>query len=82
MNARAQLEKIQTYFIIDSMIEEASICFATLQLDDITYEWQQHDMITQDHGAINSFDIFNLIMMDQFDRKDEDDYFKDLTMVR
>lgn len=61
------------------MIEEDVIQFATLDLDGIAYEWWQHAMTTQGHGAITSFDVFNRRMMYRFDRKDEDDHFKDLT---
>lgn len=38
-------------------------------------------MNTQGHGAIRTFDVFSQKMIDRFDRKDEDDYIKDLTTV-
>lgn len=39
-------------------------------------------MTMQGHKAITSFDVFNKRMIDHFDQKDEDDYLKDLTVVR
>lgn len=82
MTIRAWLQKLHTYFTLNPMIEEDFVRSPTLQLDGIVYEWWQHGMTTQGHGAITSFDVFRCRMMDWFDKKDEDDYFKDFTTVR
>lgn len=37
MNIRAQ--KLQTYFTLSTMVEEDVICFATLHLADLAYDW-------------------------------------------
>lgn len=64
------------------MMEEDAIRFATLHLDGLAYDWWQDGMTTQGHGAITSFDVINRRMIDRFDRKDEEDYFKDLTAMK
>lgn len=47
-----------SYFMLNPMMEEDAIRFATLHLDGIVYEWWQYGMATQGHGAITSFDVF------------------------
>jgi len=64
------------------MVKENAIQFTTLHLDGIAYDRWQHGMTTQGHIVITSFDIFRRRMINHFDQKDEDDYSKDLLVVK
>jgi len=45
---RAWLQKLHTYFTLNPKMEDDTIRFTTLHLDDLAYDWWQHSMTTKE----------------------------------
>lgn len=83
MTGRACLHQLQTYFTLNpSMVEEDAIHFASLHLEGDAQEWWRNGMISQGYSLITTFDEFGRRLAKRFDRKREDDYFRDMTTLR
>lgn len=83
MTARAWLHQLQMYFTLSpNMIEEDAIPFASLHFEGDVLEWWQHGVISQDYFHISSFDEFARRLVKRFDRKKENDYFRELTSLK
>ena len=82
ISARAWLQKLQTFFTLNPMKENDVVQFASLHREDAAYDWWYHGMTTQGHDQVTTFDDFSQRVMDRFDLKDNDEYFKELSNLR
>ena len=64
------------------MNESDAIKFASLQQEDATYDWWYHGMTTQGHDQVTTFDDFSQRVIDRFDLKDDEEYFKELSKLK
>ena len=53
--ARAWVQKLDTYFQLNQMIEIDAIKLATLHLDGEAHEWWYHGLVTLGHSSIPSY---------------------------
>ena len=82
ISARAWLQKLQTFFTLNPMKESDAIQFASLHLEDATYDWWYHGMTTQGHDQVTTFEDFSQRVIDRFDLKDDEEYFKELSKLK
>ena len=54
-SARIWVQKLDTYFQLNPMIEKDAIKLATLHLDEEAHEWWYHELVTLGHNTISSF---------------------------
>lgn len=79
MTTSAWLYQLKTYFTLSpNMLEEDAIHFASLHFEWDALEWWQHGVIGKDYSHISSFDEFAQRLVKQFDRKRENDDFKEI----
>ena len=64
------------------MWEKDAIKYATLHLDGEAHEWWQHGMTTLGHASIISYTEFTQRLIEIFDRKDPEIYFRELTQLQ
>lgn len=83
MTTRAWVHQLQKYLVLNpSMTEEEAINFSSLHFDGDALEWWRHGMSNQGYKSITSFEEFTRRLMKRFDRKRENDYFRDLNALR
>ena len=76
--ARDWVQKLDTYFQLNQMIEADAIKLATLRLDGETHEWWYHGLVTLGHANITSYLEFTQRLIERFDRKDPEIHFREL----
>ena len=75
---RIWVQKLETYFQLNPMIETDAIKLATLHLDDEAHEWWYHGLVTLGHNTITSYNDFTQRLMERFDKRDSDIHFREL----
>ncbi|XP_059075191.1 uncharacterized protein LOC131875172 [Cryptomeria japonica] len=80
--ARAWVQKLDTYFQLNLMLEEEAIKYVSLHLDDVAHEWWHHEQITLGHHLIGTYVEFTEKLIDRFDSKDPELHLKDLTQLK
>jgi hypothetical protein len=80
--ARAWVQKLDTYFQLNTMTEDEAIKFATLHLDGEAHEWWYHGLVTLGHANITSYLDFTQKLMERFDRKDLEIHFRELAQLK
>jgi hypothetical protein len=53
-STQAWVQKLDTYFKLNPMIESEAIIFATLHLEGEAHEWWYHGLVTLGHSHITS----------------------------
>jgi 5-methylcytosine-specific restriction endonuclease McrBC GTP-binding regulatory subunit McrB len=81
-SAQAWVQKLDTYFKLNSMMESEAINFATLHLEGEAHEWWYHGLVTLGYSRITSYLEFTERLRERFDRRDSELHFKDLTQLR
>jgi hypothetical protein len=81
-STQAWVQKLDIYFKLNQMIESEAISFATLHLEGQAHEWWYRGLMTLGHSHITSYLEFTERLMERFDRRDPELYFKDLTQLR
>jgi hypothetical protein len=79
---RAWVQKLDTCYKLNQMIEIEAINFVTLHLDGEAHKWWHHRLVTLDHSHITSYKEFTERLMDRFDMRDPEIHFMDLTQFR
>lgn len=51
-------------------------------LDGMAYDWWHHGLITQRHALVSTFDQFFQKVLTRFDKKDVEEYFKELDTLK
>jgi len=64
------------------MRETYAIKFASLPLDGIAYEWWHNGLTTLGHNKIVDFEEFYKRVLDRFERKDEEEYFREMATLQ
>lgn len=82
ISARAWLQKLQTYLSLNPMDEDKVVQFASLCLEGSAYDWWHHGLNTQGHKEIHTFDEFSIKVLDRFEQKDEEEYFRKLATLK
>ena len=59
-----------------------AIKLATLHLDGDAHEWWYHGLVTLGHNTIHSCREFTQKLMERFDRKDPEIYFRELAQLK
>lgn len=80
--ARAWVQKLDTYFQLNPMLEEEAIKYVALHLDGVAHEWWHHGQITLGHNLIGTYVEFTEKLIDRFDSKDLELHLKDLTQLK
>ena len=80
--ARAWVQKLDNYLQLNPMIETEAILFATLHLEGEAHEWWYHGLTTLGHSNVTSYLDFTQMIIDRFDRKDPELYFRELAQIR
>ena len=79
--ARIWVQKLDTYFQINPMMNIDAIKLATLHLDEEAHEWWYHGLVTLGHNTISSYCEFRQRLMERFDRKDLKIHFRELAQL-
>ena len=66
--ARAWVQKLDTYFQLNQMIEADAIKLEMLHLDGEAHEWWYHGLVTLGHANITSYLEFTQRVIERFDR--------------
>jgi hypothetical protein len=75
---RAWVQKLDTYFQLNPMIEAEEIKFATMHLDGESHEWWYLGLVTLGHATITSYLDFTHKLMERFDKKEPELNFMEL----
>ncbi|XP_057823527.2 uncharacterized protein LOC131035817 [Cryptomeria japonica] len=81
-SARTWVQKLDTYFQLNPMLEEDAIKYVALHLDGSAHEWWHHGMVTLGHNQIDTYAEFTERLIDRFDTKDLELHFKELAQLR
>ncbi|XP_059073754.1 uncharacterized protein LOC131874408 [Cryptomeria japonica] len=81
-SARTWVQKLDTYFQLNPMLEEDAIKYAALHLDGSAHEWWHHGMVTLAHNQIDTYAEFTERLIDRFDMKDPELHFMELAQLR
>jgi hypothetical protein len=80
--ARAWVQKLDTYFQLNPMVETDAIKLATLHLEGEAQDWWYHGMTTLGHAHIVTYAEFTGRLVHRFDRRDLEMSFRDLAQLR
>ena len=80
--AKNWVQKLDTYFQLNPMIETDAIKLATLHLDREAYEWWYHGLVTLGHNTITSYPGFTQRLIERFYQKDPEVHFRELAQLK
>jgi hypothetical protein len=80
--ARAWVQKLDTYFQLNPMMETDAIKLATLHLDGEAHDWWYHGLVTLGHNNITSYLDFTQRLIECFDKKDPEIHFRELAQLK
>ena len=80
--ARTWVQKLDTYFQLNPMIETDAIKLDTLHLDGESHEWWYHGLVTLGRNTITSYPDFTQRLIERFDRKDPEVHFRELAHLK
>lgn len=64
------------------MQDNEAIKFATMHLQGIPHDWWHHGLVTQNHRLIHSYQEFSNKLINRFDHKDVDMYYRELAQLK
>ena len=76
------VQKLDTYFQLNPMMEADAIKLATLHLDGDDHEWWYHGLVTLGHNTISSYSVFTQRLMERFDKRDPEIHFRELAQLK
>jgi hypothetical protein len=80
--ARAWVQKLDTYFQLNPMIEADAIKLATLHLDGEAHDWWYHGLVTLGHNNITTYVDFTQRLLERFEKKDPELHFRELAQLK
>lgn len=80
--ARAWVHKLDTYLSLCPIFEEDVVRFYMLHLDGVDHDWWYHGLVSLHHDHIVEYHEFVDRLIEKFDRKDPDTYFRELAQLR
>ena len=72
------MQKLDTYFQLNPIIEIDAIKLATFHLDGEAHEWSYHGLMKLGCNTITSYLDFTQRLIERFDRKDPEVHFREL----
>ena len=78
MTAQAWIHKLDTFLALRPMTKVEAIKYATLHLEGATHDWWYHGMVTLQHNQVTSYQDFMDRLVERFDKKDPEVYFREL----
>jgi hypothetical protein len=81
-STHAWVQNLDIYFKLKSMTESEAINLSTLHLDGEAHEWWYNGLVTLGHNHITLYLDFTERLMERFDKRDPELYFRDLTQLR
>ena len=78
VTTRAWIHKLDTYLALHPMSEVDAIRFRVLHLDGAAHDWWYHGLVFLQHDQITSYQEFVDRLIERFDRKDPEVYFREL----
>lgn len=82
VTSRVWVSKLDTFLNLRPMAEEDAIKFAALHLDGIAHDWWHHGMVTLQHDRITTYQEFIDRLVERFDKRDPELYFRDLAQLK
>jgi hypothetical protein len=82
MAARAWVQKLDTYFTLNPMLELEFIQYASIHFHGIAHEWWYNGMLTLEHVQITSYRVFTKRLIERFDKKDSEMHLKELAQLK
>lgn len=79
---RAWVEKLDTYFQLNRMMEMEAIKMATLHLEGEAHDWWFISLSTLGHDCVISYEDFTRRVVEHFDRRDLEAHFRELSQLR
>lgn len=80
--ARARVEKMDTYFQLNQMIEPEAIKMAMLHMEGEAHHWWFYGLATLGHANVASYEDFTKRVVEHFDQRDPKAHFRELTQLR
>lgn len=80
--SRASVQKLDTYFQLNQMLEADAIKLAMTHLDREAHEWWYHGLVTLGHSRITSYMDFTKQLIERFDWKDPEIHFRELAQLK
>ena len=78
MKTQAWIHKLDTFLALRPMSETDAIRYATFHLEGATHDWWSHGMVTLQHNQVTSYQDFVDRLVERFDKKDLEVFFRDL----
>lgn len=82
MTMQAWVHKIDTFLALRPMIEVEAIKYATLHLEGAAHGWWYHGMVTLQQNQVTSYQDFVDKLVERFDKKDQEVYFRELAQLK
>ena len=76
------IQKMDTYFQLNPMVERDAIKFESIHLDEDSIDWWFHRMKTLGHDQVVTYEEFTRKLTKRFDRRDPNISFWDLAHIR
>ena len=80
--ANSWVQKLDTYFQLNSMMERDAIRMATLNMEGYASDWWFHGLRTLGHDTITTYEEFTGRFVKRFDRRDHDMSFRDISQLK
>ena len=78
MTVQAWIHKLDTFLALRPMTEVEAIKYAMLHLEGAAHDWWYHGMVTLQHNQVTSYQDFVDRLVERFDKKDPEVYFREL----
>jgi hypothetical protein len=78
---RAWVQKLDTYYKLNQMIEIEATSFTTLHLEGEAHEWWHNGLVMLGHSHITSYKDFTKRLMERFHRRDPKIHFRDVSQL-
>ena len=82
MTAQAWIHKLDTFLALRPMTKIEAIKYATLHLEGVLDDWRYYGMVTLQHNHVTSYQDFMDRLVERFDKKDLEVYFRVLAQLR
>ena len=80
-NANSLVQKLDTYFQLDPMMERDAIRMATFHLEGYASDWWFHGLRTLEYDKVTTYEDFTRIFVNGFDIRYHDMSFRDLAQL-
>ena len=78
MTAQAWIHKLDTFLVVRPMTEIEAIKYVTFHLEGVAHDWWYHGMVTLQHNQLLEYQEFVDRLVQIFNKKDLEVYFREL----